>query len=401
MKKLCSFAFATMLAMGCVLPSGMLERVVAAETTQDVSGIIAGSKETLQDSSDVFYALSLLSEASGEAQLKNIEDQFLPAAIKSATSARASVQDIEKLILLVEGLGYDATAFTIDGKSINLFQMMESKGFALTNDYAFALEAWHAANKQPSKDSAYSVDHYVTSLLAMRNPKDNAWNYNGDYSGEWGSSDVDTTAMVLTSLAPYATNTATAMGISESTKQAVDQAVIDGFAYLSNLQKESGAMDNFGENACSTSMVIIALSSYGKDVSSDVQFVKNGKTLRDGLLSFQSDDGKGFISAYAPGVDVFTTEQALRALLVMQYKETNKPYYLYQAGAMKHQNRWAIPEVTPEPTPETKPEPKPEAKPEDAKDSIIKATGTSDTTSTWLVLVGVVTMACFVTRKKA
>lgn len=397
MKKCLSFAFAVALAVTSMLAPVHAQEVSQVDTTQAREDVLQGSLNSLSKSTDTFFALSLLSTGVSEEKMKEMETTFLSQAQKMATSARSSAQDVEKLILLVEGFGYDATAFELDGKTTNLFDLLATKSFALVNDYTFALEALQSAGYTSTKE-VLSKDAMLNQLLSMRNTKDNAWNYNADYSGEWGSSDADTTAMVLTALAPYALNSASSMGISEATKAAVSQASKDGFAYLSGKQSATGAIDNFGENACSTSMVILALRAHGLDIQQTAQFVKNGKTLEDGLMSFATADHTGFISNYTFAYDEFTTEQAVRALLAL--KQTASPFALYQAGAVLNQNRFKVetptqPEVTP---------PMEEPKKEEIKkeEPIIKNTGSQDTSWIWMAsLLSVAVYGAYTIRKKA
>ena len=80
-------------------------------------------------------------------------------------------------------------------------------------------------------------DQLIKDLIALRNPADHAWNYTGDYTGTWGSSDTDTTAMVLTALAPYYNLPESETGISKETKDAVKQAVEEGFTYLKDFPR--------------------------------------------------------------------------------------------------------------------------------------------------------------------
>lgn len=346
MKKLLCLAFACALALGSVQPVSAKEDVTLTQRT-DVHAIKNSSMDTLQGYTDPFYALSLLADGASEEEMKKMESTILKDLEAAATAGRSTSQDIEKLILLAEGLGFDSTAYVCDGKTHNLFDMLAEKKLTLVNDYTYALEALHSAGFPDVSGKSLHKDTLIHNLLSLRNPLDHAWNYNADYSGDYGFSDPDTTAMVLHALAPYSLQSAESMGISIETKTAVDAAVNDAFAYLSGKQGVSGAMDNgFGENACTTSMVIVALGAYGKDVITDSQFVKEGNTLADGLMSFKSKNQDGFEAAdWMSGemkLDLFTTEQALRALIVIEHNAAGSPYNLYQEGAVKNQNRFVI-----------------------------------------------------------
>lgn len=393
MKKCLSMAFALTLALGTMIVPAHAQEATQQVSTSELDALLQGSMASLSQSDDPFYGLSLLAQGPTEQQLKEMEAVFLPTAQQYATSARASAQDIEKLILLVEGFGYDATAYELNGSKVNLFDLLADKGLSLVNDYTFALEAMYSAEAAPTQEGLQK-DALIKKLLSLRNAKDKAWNYNADYTGMYGSSDPDTTAMVLTALAPYVNNAASSMGISEETRLAAIAAAKDGFAYLSAAQKDSGAIDNFGENACSTSMVILAMGAYGKDVAQDAQFMKNGNSLVDGLMSFATADQKGFLSNYTNAYDDFTTEQAVRALLVVKHQ--GAPYALYQAGARLHQDRFQVTPPVVEPPVEEPKEEEPTKQPEKEEgkqEPIIKDTASADTS--WMLMAGLMAAAAY------
>lgn len=404
MKKVLSLVFACALLFGSMMPVAAQETAVATSSQNGFSEVKEGSKATLQgyekSTDGTFYALSLLADGANEEQIKGIEAGILKSLEETAVSARSSAQDLEKLILLAEGLGYDATAYQLKGETVNLFTLLEEKDFTLVNDYSFALEALHSANYTPTADSKLNKEVLISKLLSMRNPADLFWNYNGQYNeSTYGGSDPDITAMVLTSLAPYVLNDATVSGITAETKDVLTQVTKDGFTYLSGLQSTSGAIASYGnDNPSTTAMVIVAVSAFGKDLQSDAQFVKNGKTLADGLLSLASPDHKGYIG-YFGEVDQFTTEQGYRALLAIEHNAVNVPYYAYQASAVINQDRFKVVET---PAPEVKPAPAPVENKEQEKENIIKETAKQDSNGLlaagWMIIVAA---GCYLVKKEA
>lgn len=105
--------------------------------------------------------------------------------------------------------------------------------------------------------------------------------------------DPDITAMAIQSLAPYYNDEKTyeINGKSVSVREVIDRAL----EKLSELQTDDGDFLSWGtKNVESTDQVVVALCSLGIDPLSDSRFIKNGKTLLDGILLYRMPDG-GFI----------------------------------------------------------------------------------------------------------
>ena len=113
--------------------------------------------------------------------------------------------------------------------------------------------------------------------------------------------DIDVTAMVLTSLAPYR-NTEDVKGV-----------ISRGLSYLSKVQTTRGGFESFGsENAESAAQVLLAISELGIPVT-DSRFVKNGNTVLDFLCRFRKGGGFSHLENDAEP-NLMTTEQCLYAL---------------------------------------------------------------------------------------
>lgn len=139
--------------------------------------------------------------------------------------------------------------------------------------------------------------------------------------------DPDVTAMALQAFAPYYTGRIT---VGTELQKQIREAVDRNIQVLSDMQKTSGAYSSYGsENAESTAQVLVALSSLGIDGRTDSRFVKNGKSVLDGLLYF-----------YIPSTGMFkhvdteksgnqmATEQSFYALVAYQ-RFRNKKATLY------------------------------------------------------------------------
>ena len=127
-------------------------------------------------------------------------------------------------------------------------------------------------------------------------------------SGGWAlnssdtKADVDITGMALTALAPYYKE-------NSKVKEAADRAVL----WLSEVQKDDGAYASWGTvNSESCAQVTVALTSLGIDPNKDERFIKNGKSVIDGLLGFYTDGGFKHVSTGK--LNAMATEQGYYAL---------------------------------------------------------------------------------------
>lgn len=113
----------------------------------------------------------------------------------------------------------------------------------------------------------------TAQVLASMQCADGGWSLTGK------SGDVDITAMTLQALAPF-------MGQDD----AVTQSINNGFTYLSSCQLENGGFENYQqENVESAAQVWMALSCLKIDGLTDERFLKNGHSLLDAILAFQTE----------------------------------------------------------------------------------------------------------------
>ena len=114
--------------------------------------------------------------------------------------------------------------------------------------------------------------------------------------------DVDITGMALTALAPYYKE-------NKNVKEAADRALV----WLSEVQQDDGAYASWGTvNSESCAQVIVALTSLGIDPNKDERFIKNGKSVLDGLLGFYT--GGGFKHVSTGKLNAMATEQGYYAM---------------------------------------------------------------------------------------
>ena len=93
-------------------------------------------------------------------------------------------------------------------------------------------------------------------------------------------------------------------------REDVDKFIEEGVTFLSNAQREDGALNNCE----ATAECIFALNQLGIDPDTDERFIKNGNTLEDGLMTFYLGKGEFFHDADLKEADPLSAEKALLAL---------------------------------------------------------------------------------------
>ena len=207
-----------------------------------------------------------------------------------------------RITLTVLALGGDPTSFGVDadGKPVNLIAdgvyNRKNLGAQGINGLIWGLIALDAADFSVPDGAYYTRDGIIAELLSLR-CSDGGFAFSGDHS------DPDMTAMAITALAPYY-GSEKAYKVTFSGKETVTtvrEAVDGALLRLSGMQLETGDFRSYGlRNSGSVCQVIVALCSLGIDPFSDVRFIKNGVTLRDGLMIYKNSDG-GFIGNLSDG----------------------------------------------------------------------------------------------------
>ena len=209
------------------------------------------------------------------------------------------VSDIYRMILTIKACGGDPEQFGTDseGNTINLLNdhlwhtsVFGEPGKQGINGYIWALLTADAGNWEAPADAEWNREAFITALLERQLA-----------DGGFGliltdDSDVDLTSMTLTALAPYGDSDKTYIFTSAVTKEEVTTTVKEAsekaFACLAELENEDGTMMTYDTPTSeSTSWAIMALCAWGRDPETDAQFIKNGKTLVDGQVSFRLADG--------------------------------------------------------------------------------------------------------------
>ncbi|MEG1870025.1 MAG: dockerin type I domain-containing protein, partial [Oscillospiraceae bacterium] len=188
--------------------------------------------------------------------------------------------------------GYDLTKALADYPSV------ESQG---ANGVVYALLALDSNNYAiPTIDDAAKQatrDKYIDYILS-KGLSDGGFAFFGS------ASDVDSTAMVLQSLAPY------------QSKTAVAAATDKGLDWLSKEQKANGAYQSYGSQSCeSTSQVIMALTALGIDPKTDKRFIKADGDLFTAISEHYVEGGGFSRTAKGTKINQMSTVQATQGLV--------------------------------------------------------------------------------------
>ena len=239
------------------------------------------------------------------------------------------ITDNDRIILALAALGNDA-------RDVAGYDLTKPLGdFELTCKQGLNGPIWalitldtrdYPVPKAPAGAVQATRQMYVDRILDCQLP-DGGWTLRvatpeGAESARSGkievSADPDMTAMALQALAKY------------RDQPDVFDAVERGLACLSLMQDKKGGYDAWGGPNCeSTAQVIVALCELDMDLNHP-QFIKNGFTLLDNLLSFRTSEGY-FRHTAKSGADGMATEQAMYALTAVLRRMQGKSS-LYRMG---------------------------------------------------------------------
>ncbi|CEG28350.1 DUF4430 domain-containing protein [Bacillus sp. B-jedd] len=177
------------------------------------------------------------------------------------------------------------------------------------NAVAYALLALDAGGFEVPADALWTREKLL-GYLKENQKSDGGWNWNVKKE----ISDMDTTGMVLTSLAPY---------INDKTISSVIEKALN---YLKG-EFNAGKINN----SSTAAQVVITLSALGIDARSK-EFTNENGSLIEYLLSYQNADGGFYYQGAASDSDPFSTEQGLLGLAAYQLFLNGKGS-LYQLGS--------------------------------------------------------------------
>lgn len=206
--------------------------------------------------------------------------------------------EYSRVILTLNAIGKDPT----DVAGYNLLEPLadfDQTVFQGINGPAYALMALDCGNYDIPAikgDGTQATREKYVDYLLDKEVQGGGWSLSGDDEAE-----ADLTAMVLQALAKY------------QTREDVKQAVERGVQVLAAMQNEDGTYTSYDTDSSETiSQVILALCALGVSTE-DERFIKDGNSLKVGLLEYRTEDG-GFRHTMDGETDMMATEQAFLAL---------------------------------------------------------------------------------------
>ena len=185
--------------------------------------------------------------------------------------------------------GYDVTAKLLEKENVAIQGL---------NGPIWALIALNTGGYADSSAEFKKTAKEYTAYILEAEKDGGGWSLNSSET----NADTDITAMALTALAPYYKG-------DSRVKESADRAVL----WLSENQNSDGTYSSWGTvNSESCAQVTVALTSLGIDPNKDERFIKNGKSVIDGLLGFYTDGGFKHVSTGK--LNAMATEQGYYAL---------------------------------------------------------------------------------------
>ena len=216
-------------------------------------------------------------------------------AVAAGYSDGDAATAVQRSLMTVSALGGDTGYF--GGRDL-AGDATYYRDLSSAEDYSGALMALNAGDIEIPVDTGLDREDYIRNLLSYQ-----------QRDGSFG--DIRTTAMAIIALSDnytdveYSITYADGRGGAQATCQ---QAIDDAAEYLSSQQSEAGDFYSLTD----TAMVSFAMDALGVS-QNDERFVKDGNTVIDGLLTYQTSDG-GFSEDYN-GANALATAYALSAMV--------------------------------------------------------------------------------------
>lgn len=260
-------------------------------------------KFALKDGISDWEALSL--SKLGE-EIPDSYKKTLKQNVREASKTGAKVTELEKYALALLAIGGDPTDF--EGNNLVkqiLNEDVEKQGL---NGVAYALIVLQSTNYSDSKGTKWSKDKLINYLLDNQN-NDGGWNW-----ALGADSDLDSTAIVLTALAPFKEQ----VGVKEAVELALQ--------YI-----KPKIQGNEINNSSTAAELLFAICSLGFNPQGK-EFSNESGNLVTKLTTYQNEDG-GFYwkkGEQTSESDPFSTEYALRALTAYQlYLDKQESFYAF------------------------------------------------------------------------
>ncbi len=316
-KKVIAVIISLVLAIAVSFNAFSLENNALDSVKSAVEGVLAYKSADLNASSTTEF-LDRLSKNAGDFSSDwyyialsrygvNCESEKSITALKDAVEdfyneglASVKVTDLQRVALALLACNQDIT--NVNSRNLladatynrPAFRPLDAQG---VNSLSYALILLDTKNYSIPKGKTITREKLVSDIMDKELE-------NGGYALFGKGLDVDITAIVLQALAPY------------KNRSKVKESINRCLNLLSKRQDESGAYKSFSNQitAESTAQVVMAVTALGINPLTDSRFIKNGKTLLDGLNEFKLSGG-GYCHMQGYEVNNIATYQSFCALV--------------------------------------------------------------------------------------
>ncbi len=281
----------------------------AADNISAVNRVINGIADYNNYSSDVYgYNWILVKKGAGKNVTAAEKEAFLRATLSKVNAGSFDVGSAAKTAIALSALNIDASRVpkTSSGNTeVNIASIaFGTNAESIPSNYLPYVLMLHDLGNYSCDNANCSREKVIQAII----DKTSDWSVTNPYS-----QGPDVSGMMIPALAPYykaALEDKGVNGISAATCAAIKALVETEVSAYSTMQSVDNATIN--NNANSTAKIISALTSIGINPNTDEHFIKNGKSLIDGLLLFESSDHRlGWTSTT---YNSLASEQGLEAL---------------------------------------------------------------------------------------
>ena len=272
---------------------------LAATVTEPVFGTTAGEWTVLCLARGGYYAKD-------NAYFTDYYNRIVETVNTTATKVNMSgalhkskSTENSRLIVALSALGIDATSVgdwdLVEAYSANGFSWIKKQGLNGTIWALIALDSGNYATSDPT------IRQQCIDAIVAAQHDDGGWSL---MANKTFASDPDITGMALTALYPY------------RDQREVAEACGEAFDCLSAIQNDDGTYSSGGAKCSeSCSWVIVSTTTWGINPDTDSRFIKNGKSVVDGLLAHYLPDSAAFQHIIGAGSNAMATDQSCYALV--------------------------------------------------------------------------------------
>ena len=282
---------------------------LAATVTEPVFGTTAGEWTVLCLARGGYYAKD-------NAYFTDYYNRIVETVNTTATKVdmsgalhKSKSTENSRLIVALSALGIDATSVgdwdLVEAYSANGFSWIKKQGLNGTIWTLIALDSNNYATSDPT------IRQQCIDAIVAAQHDDGGWSL---MANKTFPSDPDITGMALTALYPY------------RNQREVAEACGEAFDCLSAIQNDDGTYSSGGAKCSeSCSWVIVSTTMWGINPDTDSRFIKNGKSVVDGLLAHYLPDSATFQHIIGAGSNAMATDQSCYALVAYDRFLNSKP----------------------------------------------------------------------------